>query len=87
LPPISLLDITRRQRFVFVRHISPIMRFPGGKFAYGPLGKGKAEPRTQYGKWPCFCIWHRKPTGVSDVERKAGTSFSSSLHTFGRHVV
>lgn len=31
--------------------------------------------------FPLFCIWPtEKPSGVSDVERKAGTS--SSLHTF-----
>jgi len=28
-----------------------------------------------------FFIWHRKPLGVSDVKRTAGSSFSS-LHTF-----
>ena len=39
-----------------------------------PLTKGQQDPELSMGSALVSCIWHRKPkTGVSDVERKAGS--------------
>jgi len=54
-----------------------------------PLTKGQQDPELSMGSALVSCIWHRKPkTGVSDVERKAGSLLLLLHYTlFGVHVV
>jgi hypothetical protein len=53
------------------------------------LTKGQQDPELSMGSALVSCIWHRKPkTGVSDVERKAGSLLLLLHYTlFGVHVV
>lgn len=60
---------------LFVFNIFSTAEIPVWEFlAHGAPDEGTAGPRAQYGKCPCFLhLAQKAKTGVSDVERKAGS--------------
>ena len=79
-------DMTAMHLLLFAI-FSRLQNFARGNSACSPLTMGQQDPELSMGSALVFASGTGSQTGVSDVERKAGSSSSSSLHTFGVHVV